>query len=254
MMFKSAAKLLALPSSTPLSGAWLAFLLLSIVLVIYSFHFSFLSPRPYYVQAHSFDIENDYVYNSKMILETGTPHHVLHPGTPVQYLGAGIMALVGTGIEKTQTFLNVGYLVILIAIIGSFATFTKIALAKTSFTVALLSLGALMIWPPLLSLLNYWGSEVFLICIGLVATAMVWPSIDQNREPRTKENIILGILLGIGLTVKFTFIPLALILVISLTAVGISKRLRITGINGIRRWKSSVWLLFREPVLIGHPH
>ena len=249
-MLKSAAKLLNLPSFTLLSGAWLAFLLMTIVLVGYSLHSSYLSPRPYYVQPHSTDIENDYVYNSKKIIETGTPYHILHPGTPVQYLGAGIMALVGTDIERTQTFLNVGYVVILITTIGSFAAFTKIALAKSSFPVALLSLGALMIWPPLLSYMNYWGSEAFLICIGLVATAMVWPSIDQNREPRAKENIILGILVGIGLAVKFTFVPLALILVITMTAMGISKRLRINGIVG---WKPSVWLLFREPILIWAP-
>jgi hypothetical protein len=230
-------------------GAWLALLLVSLMLVAYSIFSSYISPRPYYVQNLGFDIENDYVYSSRLIVATGTPHHILHPGTPVQYLGAGIMAVTGADIERTQTFLNAGYAITLLAIIGSLAIFTKIALSKTSFAVAFLALGGLIMWPPLLTFMNYWGGEVFIYCVGLVATAMIWPAIDKNRQLSRKENIVLGLVIGFGLAVKISFVPIALILVVTVTAIGIKNRLFANIHNG--GWRSSSYKLFREPILIG---
>jgi hypothetical protein len=248
-MLQPVTRLLSTSFLNRIHGAWLALLIVSLMLVAYSGYSTYLSPRPYYVQNLDFDIENDYVYNSKLILATGTPDHVLHPGTPIQYLGAGIMAVVGTGIEKTQSFLNVGYVITLLAIVGSLTIFTKIALYKTPFPIAFLALCVLVIWPPLLTFMNYWGGEVFVYCVGLVATAMIWPTIDKNRQLSVKENIVLGLVIGFGLAVKISLLPLALILVITVTAIGIKKRLNVHIRSG--GWRSSTYSLFREPILIG---
>jgi hypothetical protein len=174
-----------------------------------------VAPRPYYIA--DFDGEADYVYSSRLIVAGETPIHVSHPGTPIQYLGAMLMRVTGSGVADTQTFLNASYFFILFSLIVSLGIFTRLVLNNVSYSLALIVIASIVVWPSFLTFMNYWGSEIFLIVIGLPTLGLVWVVMHQNREPTRSQIVYIGIGIGLGVAVKASSIPLALVLIASTT-------------------------------------
>lgn len=167
---------------------------------------TFAEPRPYYVT--DIDAEQDYYYNARMAAQH-LPLSVHHPGTPVQELGRLVLAAAGSGLDHTQRFMNVIYLIAALASAIAIATFIRLVVRDEPFGVSLLAVACVLGWPPFLTYLNNFGSDTFIVPVGLPALAWFWASLSQPIGRTRRSLIMSGLWLGVCLAVKMTFVPVA---------------------------------------------
>ena len=67
-----------------------------------------IAPLPYWIFLYG-DGEVNYFLYSLEVASGHRPQDALHPGTPVQLLGALILWVVGGGLEAIKGFLRIGY-------------------------------------------------------------------------------------------------------------------------------------------------
>ena len=188
------------------SPAWRAYATASAALAGFVVYMTFAAPREYYVFLQGW--EGDYYYSGLVILDTLRPESAFHPGTPIHYLSAFLLLFVGTDLHNVQTFLNVGYMVILVATLGSLALFTRLALSEQRFGVALLALSVVLVWPPLISFSNRWAADSFLVAAALPTLALFWRFLQQPPANR-RQLALIGIGIGFTMAIKGAFLPMA---------------------------------------------
>ncbi|MSR86552.1 hypothetical protein EXS70_00025 [Candidatus Peribacteria bacterium] len=177
--------------------------------------FALISPRPYAFNAD--DLENDYYHNGWLVAAGSAElADVYHPGTPIHYLSAGIINLVGNDPAKTQDVLNVAYVIIGIVNALAIALFIFLLPLETPAAVAFLC-GALIIAPtPFLKVLNAFGEDAFLSAALLPALALIWSALLNMRRFTQKLLIGVGLLLGLSMAIKFIAAPLMLAVSVAL--------------------------------------
>jgi hypothetical protein len=202
---------------------------------------TFIDQRPFWVVTT--DPEQDYYFNSLSVLDQGYPESVRHPGTPVYYLGALILAITGTEFSEAQRFFNVTYLLAVLTFIASIALFTRIALRKVPFAPSFLILTSLFVWPPFLTYSNYFSVESFLYPLGVVMSALTFSVLTRRTWVPGRWLIQLGFVIGLGLSLKFSFLPLGITAVL-LIAGGIIFS------HTLSRWRESArFVLFNVAIL-----
>jgi hypothetical protein len=185
------------------------FLLFTAILgpIIFFIYTAFIVPRPYYIR--EMDLEPDYFYNSLMLFKGNPLPGIHHPGTPIYYLGALLMRIIGDPINDAQQFFNLSYMVIALVTVASLIFFVRIVLKDTPIGVSALSLISLMVWPPFLTFSNHFGSESFILAFGLLTITIFWMSLSSSGRTRKWLLFICGIGTGLCLATKMTFLPLA---------------------------------------------
>lgn len=190
---------------------------------------------PFYLGPNS-DPEYAYLLNAAGLLELHAPNHTDHPGTPVQvasavviggtWLIAGQDSLVPDVLKRPEFYLGaIGvafslFLVLLLIIAG---------LAAFYFTRSIMVVICVQA-TPLLSThtVNALGTvrpEILLVTMALALGASVlWVWNNPERLDRRSTALWFGALAGLGVAIKITFAPLALIPLILL----ITRRQRIT--------------------------
>ena len=192
-----------------------AILAIGLALIVFSasYSFTFIKPRPYALQET--DLENAYLYAGRLIAAGEEEIFMPHPGTPVQYLTALIIRVVGDDIHKTQDVFNAGYLIAGILNALAIALFILLLPRTVSVAPALLAATAIIIFPPFLFHLNYFGADSFILVPTLPAATLIWSGIIGYRRLSMSLLIIAGILLGLGCAIKLTVAPLTLALALS---------------------------------------
>ncbi|HEY8258969.1 MAG TPA: hypothetical protein VIG08_15020 [Gemmatimonadales bacterium] len=165
---------------------------------------TFVAPRPYYVT--DIDSEQDYYYNAQMAAN-GLPLSVHHPGTPIHQLGRLILAVVGPGLEHTQQFVDLAYVVAALASAIAIVTFIRLVMRDEPFGVSMLALACVLAWPTFLTYLNNFGVDSFIVALGLPTLAWFWVSLSQPIERTRRALIFSGVGLGVCLAAKMTFVP-----------------------------------------------
>jgi hypothetical protein len=74
---------------------------------------------------------------------------------------------------------------------------------------AALALAEVFAWPPFLFHLDYFSSESFVLAAGLVTLAVLWRCLDDGYRTKPWLLLALGVVLGLSMSIKTTFIPLA---------------------------------------------
>lgn len=199
------------PARAP-AGRSRAFVALSLAILVvagYASYAAVWAPRPYYLT--EMDAEQDYYYNARLIA-AGLPTSVHHPGTPVYYLGYGLLKLAGDEPSQTQRFFDLGYAAIgLLAALG-FVVFWRSALRDMPFSLSLGILGAVVAWPPFLAYLNFFNADAFVLTVGLVASAVFWRALAAAPPTGRRLEVIGAGCLGLCLAVKMSFIPFVIAL------------------------------------------
>lgn len=225
-----------LPRTIP--AAWVAWLTVSLILIGFSTYLTVGNPRPYFIQ--DYDVENDFFYSSRLITEGQAPIRVSHPGTPIQYIGAGLMFIVGTEKSNTQSVLNLSYFLILLSLVASLAIFTRMVLQRASYSLALAVITSIVIWPPFLTFMNYWSGEIFVIVFGLPTAGLLWRSIEDRAGLSRNRAILLGVGIGLTVSMKAAFISGALLLMATAAIVIIFDMLRDSEVKEIRSFLSQI--------------
>ena len=179
-------------------------------LYVYS---ALISPRPYYILEH--DGEPDYYYNSRLIAFGLPVEGIHHPGTPIYYLGALVLELAGTSLDRTQTFFKYSHFVIFLLRAAGLAAFVFIALRRIPIGVSLLVVASVVAWPSFFVYSQYFGPEAFVAAAGLPALAIFWDALHAARPPDNRRLFIAGVGLGLCLAIKLSFLPVALAMLIA---------------------------------------
>ena len=182
--------------------------------------FTYVAPRPYGVQVT--DVETDYYYNG-LLLVHGYPlngeNHFHHPGTPIQILTAFLIRVIGDGPEHTQTILNAGRIFMGIVIALSFTLFVFLLPKGTPASVTLFMGTIIIIAPPLISQLDYFGVDPFLIAPTLIALTLLWKEISEQKTPREEILVLSGFLFGLASAVKLTAMPVAVSMFLAISII-----------------------------------
>jgi len=193
--------------------------------------FSIISPI--YMGAGGYDSDPAYVYllNGVSLLYGNVPGHVDHPGTPLQVFGA-IVIFLRWGLCRIAGISSDGLLSdVLTDPEGHIATASVLLLVMNTFALIFLGIVAhkvvgkrwagitILIMPFLFPILIprsvYLSPEALLIFSSICLLAILFPSIFQKKEIEIGNfsvPILSGIFFGFGLAVKFTFLPMAVLL------------------------------------------
>ena len=175
-----------------------------------------------------------YLFAGVDILQGNAPAHTDHPGTPLQTLIALTIAVVwfvqhSLGITTQEMFISVLlapelYLMIVSTLLVLLNTFSIFFLGKKILqtTGSLLSAWVCQLTPLLFVLVSpnilYPAPESLLWCLSLCLFAVLVPALLGGREQKNinqrKMALLTGILLGFGLAVKVTFLPLVGLLLV----------------------------------------
>ncbi|MGE5340051.1 MAG: hypothetical protein ACM3SY_01100 [Candidatus Omnitrophota bacterium] len=202
------------------------FILLFILPVLLVITVSYLKDArgPYWLGTNS---DPDYVYllNSSNMADLKKVGHIDHPGTPVQMLGAGVLRVVHlfsstkdnlhTDVLKRPEFylnaingvlLALNFFMILLLGIGVYrltgSLIQSLLLQFTPFLIESAATGCLTKVNP----------EPFLFLTGLLLVFFLvkWTRSDPHAFT-FKEPILCGMIMGLGIATKMTFLPLAVI-------------------------------------------
>jgi hypothetical protein len=204
---------------------FLAFLILSIDWV----YKIFILPRQYW--NFRYDPETIYFYGGLAFLEGRLPENIDNPGMPVHLLSAALIYLGGYGPLEFDSFRFLGYIVtfFLYMVVG----FILLQTVLSNLPVLIQSAGLLtyFLCPQSLEYNNIWSPEMFYFPFGsLLLIAMWggdWASIQKGRT------FMIGFMVGICCSLKFTFLAFIPALLVSLMLVPDSnqlKKLQLTGI------------------------
>jgi hypothetical protein len=176
----------------------------------------FLSPRPYFVT--EIDIEQDYYYNARVISDGWTVASSHHPGTPIYYLGALVLRVTGPSLDHTQRFFHWCYVLVALATAAALIAFRRVAAAGSSIGVAALASALIVVWPPFLTYSNRFGSDSFVVALGLPTLAFFWRALRGSGERHRRDLFFSGAGAGACLATKMSFVPVvgALLLASSL--------------------------------------
>lgn len=223
-------------------------LLLGLAPVVFALYVTFLVPRPCYII--DTDLEHDYYYNARL-LYAGLPVVTYnHPGTPIYYLGRLIILITGPDVEAVQLFFNVAYFVVALATAASLCIFAYLLLKGIPIGTSIMVLGSIVAWPSFLTYMNYFGSESFIVVLGLLTIALFWKTLTAHNTPDKLALFLCGIGVGACLATKMSFLPVSLALLAGcLTHILVSTRH-----NGLRNGYSGAgWLTRRMTRLLIMP-
>jgi len=180
--------------------------------LLYFFLVTVVMPRPYFIQPA--DLEQDYYYGSKLVNDGYPPFGIHHPGTPIYELGALIMKISGDRIEDTQTFFNISYFVIAVANSIALFVFSKVPEIKKKWGIFILALLMIVSLPGWLSYSHTFGADSFLTPVVLIMLSIFWFSLDLPYKHRLIAWSAVGIVSGLGLSIKLSVLPVWLTVVI----------------------------------------
>ncbi len=175
-----------------------------------------------------------YLFAGVDILQGNAPAHNDHPGTPLQTLIAVTIAVVwfvqhSVGMTPHEMFVSVlatpeTYLLSVSAIVILLNTFAIFFLGRQMFqaTKSLLAAWICQLTPLLFGLVSpnllYPSPESLLWCLSLCLFAVLTPSLVGDRlkagPVKSKVALLAGVLCGMGLAVKVTFLPLVGLLIV----------------------------------------
>lgn len=200
----------AIRTLRPSTQAWLVVVASLGLMVLFM---TFVQSREYYFGFT--DGEHDYYYNARVILADGVPPRALHPGTPIYYLGAVILAVLGDDQERSQAFFNTAYIVGFLALAGAMWFFVRSVLRDVGFGWSILVLATIAVWPPTGTYLNHFTGDLYILAATVVVLGYFWRFLDGS-EISQRQLAIFGVLIGITMAVKSNFLLMAVPIVSSM--------------------------------------
>jgi len=182
--------------------------------MVFFLYTTFIAPRPYYVTFLGEDLEHNYYYVGRL-LQACQPIPVVdtfHPGTPVYYLSRLILSISGSGLESAQRFFNISYFLVALFTAAALFAFVYILLKDTPIGISTLALASIVAWPPFLRYFSFFGSNSFLVALGIPTIAFYWSNLENAGRPHKTKLFLCGLGIGACLATKLAFVPVAIAL------------------------------------------
>lgn len=172
-------------------------------------------PRPFWI--FHFDPETIYFYSGLSFLRGRLPANVDNPGTPVQLISAAIAALTGATPLRYEQFLAVAHTVGLLLSLGGALVIFYAVMAGASPLLRITAVWAYLVAPVALERLGIWSPEVFYLPLGALILAAFRFWLDS---PSPRKAVAVGMLVGLGVATKFTWLIWAPALVLAMLSAG----------------------------------
>jgi len=169
-----------------------------------------------------------YLFNGLLLLEQKVPHHIDHPGTPLQILiallvyvqwfvlkllnSANADVVVAVMAEPERYLLFISRVLLVLNGAAVFLLGKKIYQHTNSLFFATFCQCSLLTYGIFGTKLLYPAPEALIACLSLCMLAMLSPFIFENhttKKEQTKIALVTGIIFGIGFATKLTFLPMA---------------------------------------------
>jgi hypothetical protein len=174
--------------------------------ISFSLFLNFFAPRPFFIME---DDAESVIYAS-LLLYSGQPvFQISHPGTPIHYLVYLVMLAMRPDLTALQPVFTVLHLMVSLFTAASLCIFVWLLLEDYPIGIAVLALASILAWPGLLTYLDYFEMNSFLVPFGLSALAVFWRGLEQDRDVDNSRLIVCGIILGLCLATKLSSLPLA---------------------------------------------
>ena len=171
--------------------------------------------RPFWI--FHFDPETIYFYSGLSLLRGRIPPNIDNPGTPLQLISAAIAALTGATPLRYEQFLAVTHTVgLLFSLGGALAIFYGV-MAGASPPLRIAAVWAYLIAPAALERLDVWSPELLYLPIGAFVLALFR---SWLQSPSAGKAVALGMLVGLGMATKFTWLIWAPALVLAMLSAG----------------------------------
>ena len=174
-------------------------LLAALPLLVDWFYRFLIVPRPFWI--HYYDAESVSFFQALRIALGDHPTYIDHPGTPVQVIGAVIVAFTGRSASDIQPFLRAGYVFALIASLCSIATLRRTIFRDASPWLWVLACWTFWMAPAALDYQNIWCAETLFFPAATLALAAL-----ARIDDRWKSVVLAGIAVGFCVSVKFVFL------------------------------------------------
>ena len=213
----------------------LALLIVPVLLAVVGFFFLKVA-FPLHSGSPGYDQDPAYAYlfNGLLILEGYPPYHIDHPGTPLQLLftltifirwgltrvfGEGALNIVDSVINNPEAYLHDMAVLLLVLNLAALVFFgRRIAEATGKIYLGMFCQLSLLSFTIMAPKATYPAPEALLIFCSLILLGLLSPRIFALQYPQNiGSNVsskIVGATFALGMAVKITFVPMALLLVL----------------------------------------
>lgn len=189
-------------------------LLVSILIPLLLFaYLDFVVPRPFGISY--IDAENAIFYAASLLYSRQPLFFVSHPATPIYYLTYGLLLLTGSAPNSVQQFLTLSHLVVALLSAFSLWFFVRTCLRNTSFGMSAIVIATIVAWPSFISFMDYLDTVSFVIPFGLPLVSLFWSNLENGHSPNATKSLLTGVVLGLCLATKLSFLPVAFAIVIA---------------------------------------
>lgn len=173
----------------------------------------FIHPRPYWILFY--DPELVYFYDGLALSEGRLPFRTIpHPGVPINLVSSTLLRLTDYGPFEIDNFRVLGYIVSLIFIIAMAFFLLRTLFRNLPIMIQVAGLLTYFIHPHALLYNNIYSPEMFYFPAASLLLIALWGG-DWD-EFSYKRTSLIGLATGLCCAIKFTFLPFAFALVISL--------------------------------------
>lgn len=196
------------------ASRWASRLVLAVPL-LFGIYAGWLAPRPYFI--YEMDAEPDYYYNAKLIVSGHLPRGVHHPGTPVYYLGAGLLRVAGTSLESAPGFFRLAHASACVALFLALVFFRR-RIGTPSAAAAVAALASVLAWPTVYTYADFFAADSFVLPLALVAVVLVRAVLRGESARPTATLVAAGAAVGACLATKMSAVPVAVAAAAALVA------------------------------------
>ena len=213
----------------------LAFLIVPFLLAVVDFFF-LKAAFPLHSGSPGYDQDPAYAYlfNGLLILEGYPPHHIDHPGTPLQLLfaltifirwgltrvfGESTLDIVDSVIDNPEAYLHDLAVLLLVLNLAALTFFgRRIAQATGKVYLGMFCQLSLLSFTIMAPKATYPAPEALLIFCSLILLGLLSPRIFALQYPQnigsTVSSKMVGATFALGMAIKITFVPMALLLIL----------------------------------------
>jgi hypothetical protein len=173
-------------------------------------YLAFVDPRPFYIAED--DPEHITFYTARLIESGRKPFDLHMPGLTTSYVAVASNALSGGRLDNPQALFS--WLRFLSALFTGIVLYSvaRFSFRTTPTGVWALALSPMVAWPSFLLFFDYFDPNSIQLPLGLLTLALFWGSLTTPR-PSLRRLGLCGVMLGVCLATKFTFVPLAVAMV-----------------------------------------
>ena len=183
-------------------SSWLAPLLAIAPLAVLWVGRALIEPRPYWCALP--DPELVHYYCGMSILEGGIPENVHHPATPLHWLSALLLWVVGIDPLQVDRFRTLGYALVLALDFAAMGLLARTLLRGLPLSLQVAALWTFFLCPAALRFSLIWSPEILFFAAGAVVLA----ACDRllRGEPRLAAVALAGAAIGLACGIKLTWL------------------------------------------------